>query len=621
MSISIEELVLLPIPQKMDSGDGEFLFGCDGVIVCEGEGQTLLPVADIIRDAVCDTQHVHMDIRAGKAGQYKKCRIRISLDESKGIAAEGYVLDVSTTCISITASAPAGAFYAAVTLKQILRQVCGSIPAMHIEDWPDFPNRGVMLDISRDKVPTLESLFSLVDMLAGMKINHFELYMEHTYAYVNHRDVWAQADPITGEDILRLDAYCRERFVELVPNQNSFGHMTRWLKLPQYNDYAMCPEGFEDPWSPGRHVAEPWSLDPASPKALDLIDEWYGELLPHFTSSKLNVGCDETFDLGQGRSKEACETLGKGKVYLEFLLKIRDLAQKHGKTMHFWADVVNHYPELIPDIPKDIIALEWGYEADYPKEENCARLAESGLQFYTCPATNTVASMTGRYDACVENQHNAARLGLQYGAIGVLNTEWGDMGNFQYPASDFFGYAQNAALTWSYKSNERKDILPALNKHVFFDEAGVMGSIIWDFGVDYKPLAGIAQWDLVFMSLLNTPAGDPVLTKADEKTLKMVEENILSTETHLKDARMNRPDGALIIDEYRNSARMQIHAVRRALANVTGTINTSEAKNSLAEEIRLILGEHRRLWTARNRVGGLQDSTPVFENLLKEYTT
>ena len=58
---------------------------------------------------------------------------------------------------------------------------------MRILDYPDFPNRGFMLDVSRDKVPQLETLFWLVDLMASFKMNQLQLYMEHTFAYSDHR--------------------------------------------------------------------------------------------------------------------------------------------------------------------------------------------------------------------------------------------------------------------------------------------------------------------------------------------------------------------------------------------------------------------------------------------------
>ena len=92
----------------------------------------------------------------------------------------------------------------------------------------------------------------------------------------------------------------------------------------------------------------------------------FDELLPHFTSKQFNVGCDETFDLGQGRSKEECERRGTERVYLDYLLQIHNEVAERGYTMQFWGDIIVQRPDLVPELPRDSIALEWGYEADHP---------------------------------------------------------------------------------------------------------------------------------------------------------------------------------------------------------------------------------------------------------------
>ena len=185
-------------------------------------------------------------------------------------------------------------FYAICTLVQILQQSHRGLPCLTISDWPDFPARGVMLDISRDKVPTMETLFDLVDMLASWKVNQLQLYTENAFAYRRHPVVWANASPMTGQEVMALDQYCRQRYVELVPNQNSFGHMQRWLVHAQYSHLG---EG-----------AEPnCTLCPTDPASLAFVSSLYDELLPHFSSSLFNVGCDET-QVGEGRSKAECET-------------------------------------------------------------------------------------------------------------------------------------------------------------------------------------------------------------------------------------------------------------------------------------------------------------------------
>ncbi|MBR1871467.1 MAG: glycoside hydrolase, partial [Kiritimatiellae bacterium] len=64
-----------------------------------------------------------------------------------------------------------------------------------------FSKRVYMLDISRDKVPTMGTLRLIVDMLEQAGYNQFQLYMEHTFAYTRHREIWKDADPLTPSEI------------------------------------------------------------------------------------------------------------------------------------------------------------------------------------------------------------------------------------------------------------------------------------------------------------------------------------------------------------------------------------------------------------------------------------
>ena len=82
---------------------------------------------------------------------------------------------------------------------------------------------------------------------------------------------------------------------------------------------------------------------------------------------------------------------------------------------------------------------------------------------------------------------------------------------------------------------------------------------------------------------------------------------------------MERDDAGVTRDEFANAARMMLHACERGTARLDGTIDSTEKRNELASQMRTILGEHRRLWSARNRIGGLQNSESVFEERLQEY--
>ncbi|GAH66375.1 unnamed protein product, partial [marine sediment metagenome] len=144
------------------------------------------------------------------------------------------------------------------------------------------------------------------------------------------------------------------------------GHMGRWLKHEPYKQFAEAPDGYDTKW--GFH--EPSSLCATDPRSIGLVNELLDELISYFSSDQINVGCDET-DVGMVRTKELCKEKGTGRVYLDFLLKIYANVEKHGKVMQFWGDIIKAYPELIPELPENIIAMVWGYEPDHPFNTEC----------------------------------------------------------------------------------------------------------------------------------------------------------------------------------------------------------------------------------------------------------
>ena len=522
-----------------------------------------------------------------------------------GLPAQGYRLGITGSGIDISAADPAGLFYGMATLRQALEQSDGGLACGEIIDWPDFPARGVMLDVSRTRVPTMETLFSLIDMFAGLKLNHLQLYTEHTFAYTGHEEIWAEASPLTGEEILRLDAYCRERFIELAPNQNSFGHMTRWLTHPRYRHLAECLDGFDWPW--GGRSSEPFSLDPSDPGSLSLLEDLYAQLLPRFSSRLFNVGCDETFDVGQGKSTAQCARRGRGRVYLDFLLKVHQLVKRHGRTMMFWGDIIIEHPELVPEIPRDSVALEWGYEADHPFAGHGARFAGSGIPFWVCPGTSSWNSIAGRTDNCLGNLRGAAQAGLAHGAAGCLITDWGDNGHWQVLPVSFPGFAAGAAFSWCLHAADGLDLAAALDLHVFRDTARVMGRLSLELGNAYRRAGGRLHNASHLFQILRSPPGAALPQSVTKESLQETKAFIEATADPLDSSRMDRPDAALVRGEFANTARLLLLACDRGLG--AGEDGGGQRKET-------ILGEYERLWLARNRPGGLRESAGKLEEAL-----
>jgi hypothetical protein len=528
---------------------------------------------------------------------------------------------------SLAAASLAGLQYGLATLAQLIALAPGAagqlqLPELEITDAPDFRERGVMLDVSRDKVPALRTLRALIDRLARWKVNQLQLYMEHSFAYVGHQRVWQHASPFTAEDIEELDAYCAERQIQLVPNQNSFGHMHRWLVHEPYRRLAECPDGFDHPWNWSK---EPYGLCATDPGSLALLEELYDQLLPHFRSRLFNVGLDETLDLGAGRSRAACKARGAERVYLEFLRGVHARVQARGRRMLFWGDIIVKRPELIAELPRDAIALEWGYEADHPFSEHLALFQRAGLEFYVCPGTSSWNSIAGRTQNAIGNLARAALEGKAAGATGLLTTDWGDHGHLQPLPVSYLGLLLGAGFSWNVASAERAaelDVAGLLDRHAFADATGSLGAVARDLGNAYReagslrPNASVLFWALIKPERLFEPPG--VTRETLEQTLAFVER----ASAPLAAARPALSDGPLLRDEFswasdvlRFACRLGIERAGLVDRDAVGSIQ-SNVRAALALQLRQLIERHRALWHARNRPGGLADSAGRLEQLL-----
>jgi len=540
---------------------------------------------------------------AGGAGPI---RLRIA---PRGSGPQSYLLRITPDGICAEAQDRAGLFYAAVTLAQLVRLTGGNLPACEIEDRPDFPVRGVMLDISRDKVPTMATLFQLVDLLANLKVNQFQLYTEHAFAYHDHHEVWRDASPMTAEEVRALDAYCQERCVDLMPNQNSFGHLERWLTRPRYNALAELPRGGAPlPWG-GTHE-KPTSLCPTDPLSLEFLEGLYDELLPNFTSRLFNVGCDETFDLrGEGRSAARVRECGEGRVYLDFLKKIHGLVAARGRTMAFWGDIIIRHPELVPELPPDAVALEWGYEADHPFGEHGALFAKSGVPFYVCPGTSSWNSLSGRTTNMLANLRSAAENGLTHGACGYLVTDWGDGGHWQPLAVSFAGYVCGAALAWGCRRNAGIDLAAAMDAQI----SEGLGQTLLELGDVYLKCGALRGNGTELFHILSKPRTRPLAAGVTRTSLQ----HVLDDVDRLAASLPRSP--TVVAQETQQVVRMLRAACHRGLALLDGEIDSPATRLPLARETDELMASHAAVWRLRNREGGLRESLGRFAAVRDEY--
>ena len=391
----------------------------------------------------------------------------VNVETNALLGKEEYHMTVGEDGVKIVVSCEEGLFRAATSLHQMLIRGKGTLPFVHIEDKPDLPRRGYMLDISRGRKPKVETIKTMIDYLAALKYNEFQLYMEgDCFKYAAYPKETAHFDCLTPEDIRELDHYCKDRFIDLVPNQNSFGHMYTWLRKPDFHHLGL----FE------REDEVPSTLNPLLPESFEFVCNLYASLLPHFSSEYINIGLDEAYGLGRYQIEEYCREKGKDVVFMEWLNKLNDhITTTYGKKIMFWADMIYNYPQSYHMVPKDAIALEWGYELIQSQRmtDHCIAYKNAGVRYYVCPSVNTHGSFTSRMDVTTFNIRTSAELAVEYGAEGLLLTDWGDGGHPQSWVWSMAPIALSGQYGWNIGKQQDGESFKAdfiRNSEVFADE-------------------------------------------------------------------------------------------------------------------------------------------------------
>ena len=342
--------------------------------------------------------------------------------------------------IVINANGQAGAFYAIQTLRQIIKN--GYYDVVEISDSPDFSVRGFYYDITRGRIPTMESLKSLVDTLAYHKINMLQLYVEHVFPFKEYDGIYQRTGYITPEETKELDTYCKENFIELVPSLSCFGHLFELLQTEKYKGYCELVDHEQKTIYWQQRMAH-HTIDPSNPESFEIIKSLIDQYLPLFTSDKFNICCDETFDLGKGRNQ------GKdvGQLYVGFVKKILDYVRSKGKMPMMWGDVINAHSDLIDDLGETIF-LSWGYGAN-EKPDTINKLRDAGKTQYVCPGCNNWTSLIEMVQVSVPNIYKMTKFGYEAGAKGVLNTCWGDYGHISPIYACMYSIIYGAARSWN----------------------------------------------------------------------------------------------------------------------------------------------------------------------------
>lgn len=522
---------LLPKPKKLTKRQGFYEIGWSTVITIDEKIQENGSVyAAVLQDCIKNDAGIECSIIKGKkrAGD-------IFLTVMPEYEPQEYRIQIEEAGLTVAGGDGAAVLYGVQTLCQIIFQCGGVLECMEIEDMPDIKSRGYFLDETRGRVLKLSYLKKVADRLSRYKINQFQLYVEHTYLFRNLTEMWRDETPLTAEDILELDAYCRKLHIELVPALASFGHLYMLLSTRSYGELCERDHSWNAPFSFWDRMSR-HTINTTDDRALPLIKDMIAEYSALFTSDKFNICADETFDLGCDKSHETAQRQGKDIMYIQYVKELCTFLKSCGKRVQFFGDIICRRPELIAQLPSDTLCLTWGY-APEQSVDACHAMAQAGAKQYLCPGVGGWNQWVNLIENSYQNIVRMCRYGHQYHVEGILNTDWGDFGHVNHPEFSVPGMIYGAAFSW----NQEEIAFGEINRQISILEygdttgqtVGIMAKMAehslfgWRDAVVYYEMAGQhhapdeEDWQPSLFLTDAVTAGDMV-TKADYALRELV---------------------------------------------------------------------------------------------------
>ena len=275
---------------------------------------------------------------------------------------ESYQLDITSDGARLSAPTTTGALRGMETFAQLIAAGPDGYqaPAVHIEDHPRFPWRGLMLDASRHWMPVAVVERNL-DAMAAVKLNVFHWHVSDDQGFrVESRrfpklhELGSDGNFYTQDDIRRVVAYARDRGIRVIPEFDIPGHATSWLV--GYPEIASAPGPYEIQRRWG--IFEP-TMDPSREETYRFLDAFLGEMCALFPDRYFHIGGDEVEET-QWKNSTAIQAFAKQhglatgpELHQYFNRRVQDLLKKHGKIMIGWDEV------LAPGLAADTVIQSW----------------------------------------------------------------------------------------------------------------------------------------------------------------------------------------------------------------------------------------------------------------------
>ena len=443
---SAQNTHIIPTPQQVETTEGHFVWDENVVLTYDASDAEISQIVTTFRNDL--NQISGKTVRFSRGVIKGKQFIELVKTDHLGVSEnedQAYRLTVSPNFIRMEATTNTGLFYAMQSLKQLYRYSFLTnkgkiiIPCSTITDWPNFKIRAWQDDISRGPIVTVDYLKRLIPQMAECKLNAFSLYTEHTFKTKCHPDI-APTDAFTAEEIKELEEFCRPYHIQIIGNQQCFGHFEEILCNPFYS-----------------HLADTkWNLNPAKEETYKFLEDHLREVVRAYKSPYFNINCDETEALGQGFAKAYVDSVGAETVYYQHINRVNRMLRPYRKRVMMWGDIADQHPEILNNLDKGIFLIAWSYVGIDSFDEFLQPYVKSDRNFFVAPGVSLSERVWPKHYEFRKNIANLCRDGYKNGALGVINTCWDDFGE-SLTNSALYGLTYGAEMSWNATSPQERD--------------------------------------------------------------------------------------------------------------------------------------------------------------------
>ena len=275
---------------------------------------------------------------------------------------ESYVLDVSRAGAKLAAPNPLGIMHGLQTFLQLVEVTPDgyAVPAVHIEDSPRFPWRGLSIDVSRHFI-TMATLKRNVDAMAAVKMNVLHLHLSddqgfrlESKEFPKLQEVGSDGKYYLQSEMRELIAYASDRGIRVVPEFDMPGHSTAWfVGYPELSS-GPGPYQIERRWG----IFDP-AMDPTRESTYKFLDRFIAEMVSIFPDRYFHIGGDEVNGKQWDANPKIREFMQAHNLKSDqelqqyFTDRVEKIVSKHHRFMVGWDEI------LTPGMPKDIVIQSW----------------------------------------------------------------------------------------------------------------------------------------------------------------------------------------------------------------------------------------------------------------------